>query len=79
MGIFGKKKSAEDAGKEEKKLTGKDALLQKGKDLGLTNLKRSMSVYELEHRIKEREEELAKEKGQHQEKKEPAKRGRGEH
>lgn len=72
MSLFGKKK-------DEEKLTGKDALLKKGKDLGLTNLKKSMSVYELEHRIKEREDELAKEQGKHQEKKESKKRGSGEH
>jgi len=78
MGIFSRKKSEETKKSEESKST-KEALLQKGKDLGLTNLKKSMSVYELEHRIKDREDELAKEKGKQQEKKDTTKRGRGEH
>ena len=34
----------------------KQDLINRGKELGL-NLKRSMSVYELKHRIKEAEEE----------------------
>jgi len=39
----------------------KETLLKEGKELGL-NLKKTMSVYELEHRIKDAKEKLPEEK-----------------
>ena len=59
-----KKKSEEDEKKEE--------LIKKGKELGL-NLEKSMSIYELEHRIAEAEGEKKPEPA-----KQPSTR-RGEH
>jgi hypothetical protein len=51
-------------------------LIKRGKELGL-NLKSSMSIYELEHRIKEKEESMKKESTP--EKKSTTTARRGEH
>lgn len=54
----------------------KTDLIKRGKELGL-NLKSSMSIYELEHRIKDKEESMKKESTP--EKKSTATARRGEH
>jgi len=54
----------------------KDELIKRGKELGL-NLKKTMSNYELEHRIKEAEE--AQKSPKSEEKKSPKKARGGEY
>lgn len=49
-------------------------LIKKGKELGL-NLTNKMSVYELEHRIADREKEIEENKEPEKKSKTPAKRG----
>jgi hypothetical protein len=54
-------------------------LLKEGKELGL-NLKSSMSMYEIQHRIKDKKEELKKaEEAAKPKEEKPKKRVRGEH
>lgn len=56
----------------------KEQLIAEGKELGL-NLNKKMSNYELEHRIKEKKEEIEKETGTKVEPKKSSKSVRGEY